>query len=90
MPKITIEEIDLTTYQVVVTDAHVTTHRVTVQISYALSLTASKISTERLIYNAFAFLLAREPNTSILRSFELSQIGHYFSDFEENMRDHLN
>jgi hypothetical protein len=89
MAKINIKEIDLSTYKVIVTDAHVTTHDVTVQIGYALSLTASKISTEQLIKNAFTFLLAREPNTSILRSFELSQIGFYFPEFEEKMRNQL-
>jgi hypothetical protein len=89
MAKINIKEIDLNTYKVIVTDAHVTTHEVTVGLSYALSLTASKISTEQLVKNAFEFLLARESNASILRNFELSQIGFYFPEFEENMRNQL-
>jgi hypothetical protein len=89
MAKITIEEINLTTYKVVVVDAHLTTHTVTVGIGYALSLTASKISTEHLINNAFEFLLAREPNTSILKGFELSDIGRFFPEFEEEMRNKI-
>jgi hypothetical protein len=59
---------------------------VRVPVSYALSLTASKISTEQLVKNAFTFLLARESNTSILHNFELSVISHYFPEFEEEMR----
>ena len=57
MAKINIKEIDLTTYKVTVVDVHVTTHEVTVNLSYALSLTASKISTEQLIKNAFALTM---------------------------------
>ena len=89
MAKINIKEIDLSTYKVIVVDTHVTTHEVTVNMGYALSLTASKISTAQLINNAFEFLLARESNSSILRNFELSQIGLYFPEFEEKMRNQL-
>jgi hypothetical protein len=86
MATIQIEEIDLTTYQVTVVDNYVTKHEVRVNISYALSLTASKISTEQLVKNAFTFMLAREPNTSILHNFELNVISRYFPEFEEEMR----
>lgn len=89
MASIKIKEINLTTYSVIVADNIITQHEVTVPISYALSLTASKINTEQLINNAFAFLLAREPNTSILRQFELSKIGIYFPEFEQEMRNQL-
>jgi hypothetical protein len=86
MATLKIKEIDLTTYLVTIVDSIATQHEVTVEISYALSLTASKISTEQLIKNAFGFLLARESNRSILRNFELSKIGFYFPEFEEEMR----
>ena len=86
MATINIKEINLTTYAVTVVDNIASQHEVTVAISYALSLTASKINTEQLIRNAFEFLLAREPNTSILRHFELSKIGLYFPEFEQEMR----
>ncbi len=35
-----------------------------------------------LIEESFRFLLAREPNTSILGSFDLLQIGRYFPEYE--------
>ena len=89
MASINIKELDLTTYTITVVDNIATQHEVTVPISYALSLTASKINTEQLIKNAFEFLLAREPNTSILRHFELSKIGLYFPEFEQEMRNQL-
>lgn len=86
MASIQIKEIDLTTFEVTVADNYTTKHQVTVNISYALSLTASKISTEQLVKNAFEFLLARESNTSILHNFELNVISRYFPEFEVEMR----
>ena len=39
-----------------------------------------------LVRRSFLFLLAREPNTSILREFDLSAIERYFPEFEKEMR----
>ena len=38
-----------------------------------------------LVRRSFAFLLAREPKESILRSFELPVIGRYFPDYERTI-----
>ena len=45
------------------------------------NLTNQKVSKEQLIEFSFKFLLEREPNTSILSSFELSSISTYFPQF---------
>jgi hypothetical protein len=37
---------------------------------------------EAFIHACFEFLLAREPKSSILRSFDVSQIATYFPEFE--------
>jgi hypothetical protein len=37
---------------------------------------------DRLVRASFDFLLERESNASILREFELPEIGRYFPDFE--------
>ena len=37
----------------------------------------------------FQFLLEREPNTSILREFDLSVINRYFPEFEAEMAKRL-
>jgi hypothetical protein len=42
---------------------------------------------ESLVTRAFEFLLAREPATRILRSFELADIQRYFPEFEEEIRE---
>jgi hypothetical protein len=74
-----------TSYQVTVIGSSTTTHDVTVQQDYALKLTADKISTAQLVQKSFEFLLARESNTSILRSFDLSVIAHYFPEYEKTI-----
>jgi hypothetical protein len=40
---------------------------------------------EAFIESCFAFLLAREPKEQILPSFDVSQIGSYFPEFERRI-----
>jgi len=44
---------------------------------------------EVLIEESFRFLLEREPNTSILASFNLLLIGQYFPEYEKEICDRL-
>ncbi len=44
---------------------------------------------ERLIEVSFQFLLEREPKESILRSFELPVIEHYFPEYPQQIRQRL-
>ena len=60
-----------------------TTHRVTAPESYVRSLTGGHAQAADLIHKSFEFLLEREPNTSILRMFELSVIQQYFPEYEQ-------
>jgi len=75
------------TYQVVVdgTDAP-TTHTVTLRPEYYRRLCGGTITHEWLIIQSFRFLLEREPNTAILSSFDLEEIGRYFPEFEDEIR----
>jgi hypothetical protein len=41
------------------------------------------------VVKSFEFLLEREPNTSILRSFDLSVISQYFPEYENEIRKEL-
>lgn len=67
-------------------ESHTNTfHIVTVTEQYANKLIGNRTSIEVLIQNSFEFLLAREPNTSILRSFDLSLIAQYFPAYEQYM-----
>lgn len=83
---IKVNVIDSTTFEVVVEDRITTTHRVTVPANYYRKLTNNLVSPEVLVEKSFEFLLEREPNTSILRSFELSVISRYFPEYENVIR----
>jgi hypothetical protein len=45
--------------------------------------------TERLVRETFAFLLEREPRSSILASFDLSVVERYFPEYPSEMRRRL-
>jgi len=66
-----------------------TVHRVTVPEPYYAKLTGRRVTAKELVRLSFEFLLEREPKESILRAFELSVIGHYFPEFEREMRRRL-
>ena len=78
---IKVQKINDTTYEVTVEGRTVTTHKVTVTPAYYERLTGGQVSAETLVEKSFDFLLAREPNTSILRSFDLPLIGRYFPEY---------
>ena len=66
-----------------------TVHRVEFAKAYYEQLTENKISPEELVKKSFEFLLSRESKDSILRSFNLKQIGFYFPEFETEMKKQL-
>ncbi len=86
MADISVVEIDSNTYQVTVSAQTTTMHMVTVQADYAQKLTNGRISNTELLKKSFEFLLQRESNTSILRSFDLSVISRYFPEFEREIK----
>jgi hypothetical protein len=65
-----------------------TQHRVRVTKADTERLAAGR-STEELIRESFRFLLERESNTSILRSFDLPVIGSYFPEYEQEIQKRL-
>ena len=85
----TVKKLDETRYEVTVQGSRQTKHVVTVPLDYAKKLLGEKRSVEYLVSRSFDFLLEREPNTSILLSFELPVIGRYFPDYERVIRDML-
>ena len=79
---ITVKKNNDTTFNVTVEDRTRTVHEVTVSRSYYRQLTGERVSCEALIKKSFEFLLEREPNTSILSSFDLTVINQYFPEYE--------
>ena len=90
MATIQITKINDALFEVKVTAGSSTVHQVNVQADYAQRLTGDRMNTEALLKKSFEFLLARESNTSILRSFDLSVIARYFPEYErEIMHEYL-
>jgi hypothetical protein len=86
---ITIEKISETRLKVTVAGGTTTTHVVTVSPTYRDQLTGGRVPAEKLVEKSFEFLLEREPNTSILRAFDLPTIQRYFPEYERTIRTML-
>jgi hypothetical protein len=77
-------------FQVTVTEAgSQSTHVVSLSPGYYEKLTGKQVPEELLIERSFQFLLKRESKESILREFDLPLIGHYFPDYEREIRRRL-
>jgi hypothetical protein len=76
-------------YEVKVSGATVTIHRVTLREADRQRLGGKDASAEQLIEESFRFLLERESNTSILSSFDLPVIGKYFPEYEREIRERV-
>jgi len=86
MTTIAVHKLDESTFEVTVEGGAITTHTVQVDPEYAAKLTGGKVPVETLVTRSFDFLLEREPNTSILRRFDLPMIGAYFPEYERTIR----
>jgi hypothetical protein len=65
-------------------DGSASEHDVTVSAQDLERLGSGRTS-DAFVRDCFAFLLAREPKESILRSFDVSAIGRYFPEFEREI-----
>ena len=85
--KILIKELSDEEFQVTVNAKNSTSHNVTLTDNIHQDLTNGKVSKKELIEFSFKFLLEREPNTSILSSFELSVISGYFPEYIKTVKE---
>lgn len=76
-------------YEVVVEGETPTTHRVHMSQDYYRELCGATVTHEYVLVQAFRFLLEREPNTSILTEFDITDISRYFPEFEAILKDRL-
>ena len=74
-------------FQVTVTATNPTSHNVTLTDDTHQNVTNGKVNKKELIEFSFKFLLEREPNTSILSSFELSVISGYFPEYIKTVKE---
>jgi hypothetical protein len=66
-----------------------THHEVTMTQSTYEKLTGSQVSPESCVHAAFEFLLEREPQESILTSFDITVISTYYPAFETEFSGYL-
>jgi hypothetical protein len=85
MQTIDIKSLDTHSFEVRIQGLSATTHIVSVRPDYAEKLVGGTVPLESLIKKSFEFLLERESNTSILRSFDLSVIARYFPEYEREI-----
>jgi hypothetical protein len=77
-------------FEVTVSDESASTrHEVTLDGADYERLTDGRAPPERLVRESFAFLLEREPKEAILGRFDLSVIGQYFADYEQELKSRL-
>ena len=79
---IEVETIADDVFLVKVNAATSTEHRVTLTDAYWEQVWNRGLPKKKIIARSFAFLLERESNSSILRSFELPVIQRYFGEYE--------
>jgi len=66
-----------------------TTHQVTVPERIDETLELREDDLQRVVRESFRFLLEREPATSILRQFSLSDISRYFPEYPSELERRL-
>jgi hypothetical protein len=87
MAEVSVEEQAPGTYAVAVNDGRrTTTHTVRVPAGLPATLGCAEVSGAELVRCSFAFLLEREPPSSILATFSLEQISDYFPDYPQTIR----
>ena len=87
---ITITAIDPDWFGVQLEDGATTTsHRVHVPDALIADLGLADIDRERIVHESFAFLLEREPPSSILGEFSLDVIPRYFPEYHDELRRRL-
>ena len=77
-----VETIGENDFLVKVNAATSTEHRVTLTDAYWEQIWNRSLPKKEIVSRSFAFLLEREPNSSIMRTFDLPVIQRYFSEYE--------
>lgn len=82
---IRVEKVTGDVYKVTVEGTSTTKHSVTVTPEYWRKLSGGRVTAETLVQKSFEFLLERESNSTILRTFDLAVIQRYFPEYERTI-----
>jgi hypothetical protein len=88
-PEVTVLEDEPGVFTVEVHAARTTTHQVTVPQGYGEQVGAAGATDQQLVAASFAFLLEREPSSSILTRFRLDRIADYFPEYPREICRYL-
>ena len=83
---ISIKKLSDDVFKVIIADSITTTHEVTVTDKSLTDLANKEVTKTQLVEFSFEFLLEREPNTSILSSFDINVISKYFPNYKDEVR----
>ena len=83
---VSIKKLSDDVFGVTIAKTSTTAHTVTVTDQSLIDLTDNNVTKTQLLEFSFKFLLEREPNTSILSSFDINVITKYFPDYIEEVR----
>ena len=83
---VSIKKLSDDVFEVSVAKTSTTIHTVTVTDQSLTDLTDNNVTKTHLLEFSFKFLQEREPNTSILSSFDINVISRYFSDYKDEVR----
>ena len=83
---VSIKKLSDDVFGVTIAKTSTTAHTVTVTDQSLIDLTDNNVTKTQLLEFSFKFLLEREPNTSILSSFDINVITKYFPDYRDKVR----
>ena len=81
--QINIKELSTNTFDVTIYSNTETNHQVTISDDFITDYQIKNLTKKEIIEQSFIFLLEREPNTSILRKFDIEVISNYFPDYKK-------
>ena len=81
--QINIKELSTNTFDVTIYSNTETNHQVTISDDFITDYQIKNLTKKEIIEKSFIFLLEREPNTSILRKFDIEVISNYFPDYKK-------
>lgn len=89
MHNISVQIVSPDNFKVVVSKMITTEHHVTASKDFLSQFSKYNISPEKIVKHSFEFLLDREPNTSILRKFDITVISNYFPEYTDTIKEYF-
>lgn len=89
MRNISVQIVSPDNFKVIVSQKSTTEHYVTASKDFLSQFSKYNLSPEDIVKYSFEFLLDREPNTSILKKFDITLISNYFPDFTKTIKEYF-